>query len=191
MPASSSPAPALGSLGPHRQHHEAAFLVQGLDVHPHVGGKLKAELGEHLAGPAHKAASRIIEKAGLEGGIRPCLGDEAGSRCEVDRFRLFGEFPVVVGCEETVLNGELADGKLDHLEIADLFDHRCGFVSALMVVVICHYSPLLEFRLRRTALRQFEPAIEEFGLQRAVFEGIIAPQVFLPEPSPTSCGERR
>src|SRR6516165_2894408 len=143
-------------------------------------GRLRPVDADLLAG-----FGAVLQETGLEGGVRPCFGDQARARSRTDGFGPFGEFPVVLRGEEAMLDRKLSHGDLKNLIVGYFFHHRRGFVlvavaGVAMLVRRAHGRPLCLFRSRSVS-NGVEPMIREFGLQRIVVERVLLPEILLTE----------
>ena len=78
----------------------------------------------------------IAQDTGLERRIGPRLRDEAGAACRSDLFSPLGEFPVILGGKQTLLDRQLAHGDFENFEVAYFLHHRRGWMAVVAVAVV-------------------------------------------------------
>src|SRR5207237_3342953 len=88
----------------------------------------------------------IGQDTGLERRIGPSLRDETGAACRSDLFGPFGEFPVILGGKQALLDRQLAHRNFENFEVAYFLDHWRGWMTMVAVFVrLRHGGPFIAF----------------------------------------------
>src|SRR5262249_18023510 len=93
-----------------------------------------------LAGPG-----AVFQKARLEGGVCPCLGDQTGARGRSDRLGPFCEPAMILRGKEAILDRKLPQCNFENFEVSYFFHRwrRFMLMAAASVFVCCLHVPSL------------------------------------------------